>query len=243
MEYTFAIIDANASSNLQLQMQLQEHGDFYFAGSATNAGDGLNLILKFLPDVVIINLSDHAHECLQMVTELHQYLQSIPIFIGVSKTKNLAYDAIKKGFFDYWLLPHNEFEIRKTLLKLRKQVPKETVPTTLCLKTYSDYHYIDTREILYLRADNNATDFFMRDGDKISALKTLKSFELTLPKNFIRIHQSYILNSRYVSRINYGKSTCTLKNTADHLPFSKTYKERIDELKQLLSKNAIKTSN
>lgn len=241
MDYTFAIIDSDATSNLQLQTHLQDYGDFRCSGTAKDADEGLNHILKFLPDVVLVNLNDLAVSYFRMASELHQYLQNLPILIGFSTTRNYAYDAIKCGFFDYWLLPHNEYEIRKTILRLRKQMPKESVPATICLKSYRDYHYLSTDEILYLKADNNATDFFMKDGSVISAFKTLKSFEAQLPESFVRIHQSYILNSRFVSRINYGKSTCTLKIDESQLPFSKSYKEKVDALKQLLSKSSIQT--
>ena len=243
MDYSYAIIDTNASSNLQLQLQLQEYGDFFHTGTALEADEGLNLILKTLPDLVIVNFSQNASLLFQMVMQLHQYVDKLPLFIAVSSTKEYAYDALKGGFFDYWLLPHNEFEIRKTIFKLRKQLPKEQVPSTLCLKTYNDYHYLDTKDILYLKADNNSTDFIMRDGKIISAYKTLKTFEKTLPKNFIRIHQSYILNTKYVSRINYGKNTCSLRNSDYQLPFSKSYRDKIDELKSLLSINAINALN
>lgn len=147
-------------------------------------------------------------------------------------------------FFDYWILPHNEFDIRKTMLRLRKLHPKQETPSTICLKSYKDYRYLDTKNILYLKSDNNTTDFFMKDGSVISAFKTLKSFEDKLPKDFIRVHQSYILNSRYVSRINYGKSICSLNyGREEELPFSKTYKDKIDSLKEMLSKTATKALN
>ena len=32
MEHSYAIIDTNAASNLQLQLQLQEYNDFYHVG-------------------------------------------------------------------------------------------------------------------------------------------------------------------------------------------------------------------
>ncbi|MET1259635.1 LytTR family transcriptional regulator DNA-binding domain-containing protein [Flagellimonas sp. DF-77] len=239
MDYTYAIIDENAANGLHFQVQLQEFGEFSCAGIVGSPDEGLNFILKALPDLVIVNLGEQAGNYLRMVVELHQYLQKIPLLIAVSRTKNYAYEAIKHGFYDYWLLPSNEFDIRKTVLKLRKQSGAQMAPTTLCLKTYRDFHYIDTRDILYLKADNNATDFVMRHGDTISAFKTLKSFESVLPKNFIRIHQSYILNTDHVSRINYGKSTCTLKYQETHLPFSKNYRDRVDQLKFSLSKNSI----
>ncbi|AWX46341.1 hypothetical protein HME9304_03374 [Flagellimonas maritima] len=245
MEYTYTIIDSNASSKLQLQLYLQEYGDFVCMGTGQNSQEGLNTVLKFTPDVVLINLNDdEGMSYFHMVTELNQYLKSLPIIIGFSTSKKYAYNAIKSGFFDYWILPHNEFDIRKTILRLKKKYPKQNMPSTICLKSYNDYRYLDTNEILYLKSDNNTTDFFMRDGSTVSAFKTLKSFEERLPKSFIRIHQSYILNSRYVSRINYGKSICTLRNEIkEEIPFSKTYKSKIDYLKQMLSKTAIQSPN
>jgi len=244
MDYTYAIIDSSAASKLQLQLYLQEYDDFTCAGVATNSSEGLNTILKFTPDMVLINLGEDGMDYFQMVTELNQFMPSLPIIIGYSKTKKYAYNAIKSGFFDYWILPHNEFDVRKTIMRLRKLHPKHYLPSTICLKSYNDYRYLDTKDILYLKSDNNTTDFYMRDGNVISAFKTLKSFEDRLPKGFIRIHQSYILNSRYVSRINYGKSICTLNHDREEeLPFSRTYKDKIDALKEMLSKTAVKAVN
>lgn len=243
MEYNYLIIDSDAATNLQLQHLMEDFEEFYCAGVASDTTDGINSILKFSPDVVFINLNDKAGKYFQMVAELYQYIQDIPIIIGISKSKQFAYEAIKNNFFDYWLLPFNEFDMRKTLLKLKKVMPNENASQTLCLKSYKDFQYLETDNILYLKADNNATDFIMKDGTTVSAFKTLKTFEEKLPKNFVRIHQSYIININYVSRINFGKSVCALKNGREQLPFSKTYRENVDGLKKILSKNTISTLN
>nr|WP_262897541.1 LytTR family DNA-binding domain-containing protein [Mariniflexile gromovii] len=97
-------------------------------------------------------------------------------------------------------------------------------------------------EILYLKADNNTTDFYMSDGTKISAYKTLKVFEDLLPKTFLRIHKSYIINRNCISRIHYGKSMCILNN--EHkIPFTKTFIENIDLINSALSHNTLITLN
>lgn len=243
MEYSYVIIDPDAVSNLQLSTFLEEYGDFSCSGLAKTPDDGLNQILKYSPDLVFINLDQKTQSLFQIVMEMHQYLMEIPMVIGISKTKKHAYEAIKNGFFDYWLLPFNEFDIRKSLLKLRKRVPKEKAPQTICLKSYNDFQYLNTTDILYLQADNNTTEFFMKDGSVINAFKTLKTFEDQLPKNFLRIHQSYIVNTDYVSRINFGKNICALKQGDKNLPFSKSYKEKMDELKKTLTKNSISSLN
>ena len=223
---------------------MDDYNDFELSNIVHNRQDGTNMILKYSPDIVFVNLAENTSDnYFNMADELHQYVNKMPIFVGYADTKQYAYDALKHGFFDYWLLPYSDFDVRKTVLKLRKQHPKENTPNTICLKTYRDFHYLDTREILYLQADNNATRFILADGDQVRAFKTLKSFENRLPKNFIRIHQSYILNSEYVSRINYGKCICALKNNPKEIPFSKSYRTRIEKLQILLSNNAIQHTN
>lgn len=243
LEYSYVIIDADAVSNLQLGTFLEEYGDFACSGLANGPDDGLNQILKYAPDLVFVNLDQKAPALFQMVLEMHQYLLEMPLVIGISKSKKHAYDAIKNGFFDYWLLPFNELDIRKSLLKLRKRMPKTHLPQTICLKSYNDFQYLNTKDILYLQADNNTTEFFMRDGTVINAFKTLKTFENQLPQNFIRIHQSYIVNTDFVSRINFGKNICALKEGEKNLPFSKSYKDRMDQLKKILSKNSVSSLN
>jgi DNA-binding LytR/AlgR family response regulator len=243
MEYTYLIIDSDATSNLQLRHFLEDYGDFQCVQHSTNSDEGLNAILKFSPDLVFVNLNEQAYEYFHMVSDLHQYVKDIPLIIGISQSKEYAYQAIKSNFFDYWLLPYNEFDIRKSLLKLKKLAPKEVEPHTICLQSYRDYQYVNTNDILYLQADNNTTEFVMADGSVINTYKTLKSFEQQLPKNFVRIHQSYILNTNYVARINYGKAICSLKGRKQPLPFSKSYKGNVDLLKKLLSKNSISTQN
>lgn len=243
MDYSYTIIDSDTVSILQLHAFLDEYGDFDCVSSSHNPGDGLNDILKFSPDIVFINLSDEPSTIFHMVMEIHQYVPQLPILIGIASNKDYAYDAIKNGFFDYWLKPYNEFDIRKSLLKLKKRVPKEKANQTICLQSYKDYHYLNTNDILYLKADNNTTEFFMKDGTVTNAYKTLKTFENSLPENFMRIHQSYIVNTNYVSRINFGKSICNLKMVNEHLPFSKSYRENMNNLKKILSKSTLSTLN
>ncbi len=243
MEFTYTIIDSDATSNLQLQHILEEYGYFKCVAQAKNSTEGLNTILKYSPDIAFVNLHDNAESAFRLAVDLHQFDNKVPILIALSKTKEYAYEAIKASFFDYWMLPFDEFDIRKSLLRLKKIMPKEDKPQTLCLKSYQDFQYLNTDDILYLQADNNTTEFIMKDGTVNNAFKTLKTFENQMPPNFLRIHQSYIVNVNYISGISYGKGYCSLKLRKLELPFSKSYRENINELKKLLTKNTISTLN
>ena len=109
-----------------------------------------------------------------------------------------------------------------------QQLPIAEQPLILCIKSYGDYRYIDARDICYLQADNNSTDIHLNNGEMITAFKTLKHFEGVLSHPFSRIHNSYIVNRNYISRIHTGNAVCYIKNTTSKLPFSKSYKENVD---------------
>lgn len=107
-------------------------------------------------------------------------------------------------------------------------VPIVEQPLILCIKSYGDYRYIDANDICYFQADNNSTDIHLNNGEMVTAFKTLKHFEGILSSPFTRIHNSYIVNRNYISRIHTGNAVCYIKNTTTKIPFSKSYKENID---------------
>lgn len=106
----------------------------------------------------------------------------------------------------------------------------EEKPLIICVKSYGDYRFIEAKDICYLQADNNSTDIHLYNGEMITAFKTLKHFESVLSSPFVRIHNSYIVNIDYVSRIHTGNAVCYIKNTTTKLPFSKSYKENVDSI-------------
>ncbi|WP_246021973.1 LytR/AlgR family response regulator transcription factor [Flavobacterium cellulosilyticum] len=109
-----------------------------------------------------------------------------------------------------------------------KQNPNIEQPLILCIKSYGDYRYIDAKDICYFQADNNSTDIHLNNGEMVTAFKTLKHFEGILSYPFVRIHNSYILNCNYISRIHTGNAVCYIKNSTTKLPFSKSYKSSVD---------------
>lgn len=196
-----------------------------------------NFIIKHSPKVVFLDLDcNWFSDSFIFIKELHSYISALPDFVAISKTKDYAYKAIKNNFADYITKPVVELEIRKSIICLNKS-QESTENKRICLKSYSDYHFIEPKDILYLKADNNTTDFYLISGKKVSAYKTLKHFENSLPTNFIRTHNSYIINSDLVRRINFGKSQISLEvdDAYKSFPFSKSYQKNVDSLKNILS--------
>lgn len=238
MDSYFIIANENQISD-QVKTVLKDYPAFQFIGCSDDYDWVMNTVLKEKPNLIFIDIDAFTNGPFGFVNELRQYVEVSPHFIAISATKYNAYKALKLDFIDYLLLPLSELEIRKAVLKFQKMHSCKK-KKTLCLKSYKDYQYLDTNEILFLKADNNTTEFHTKDNKIVHAYKTLKVFENKLPDNFLRIHKSYIVNIDYIIRINYGKQHCTIKYSMQHpIPFTKTYLNNIELIKESLTETLV----
>lgn len=269
MNYTYIILDDDPESVEKIKTITKEFSELNFIASANNYTDGLNLILKHTPDLIFLEIDpkDKSSELsLNLLNGLLMYLKEIPKIIITTKSKEFAFDCIQYKVTDYLLKPLSAIDFVKLIHKLNKLnvedevllvqnvKPKEKQDDEtnlntknrrsfiLCVKSYGDHRYIDSNEICYFQADNNSTDIHLKNGEMITAFKTLKHFETVLSNPFIRIHNSYIVNRNYISRIHTGNSLCYIKKTTIKLPFSKSYKANIDFIiSEFANENYIET--
>ena len=294
--FPYIIIDDNQESIRETKAMAARFPLLKFAGFASNYEDGLNLILEFRPEVVFLEIDPEDADSklsLGLINELYRYLKVLPKFIITTKDKELSFEAIRHGVFDYLIKPLEISEFRKCILRFERSisdsaeaplpelrigeprmviaddaqndeilepatseimlpivemapvevdrdkslvVQHEEKPLVICVKSYGDYRFINASDICYLQADNNSTDIHLNNGEMITAFKTLKHFETVLSSPFVRIHNSYIVNIDYVSRIHTGNAVCYIKNTTTKLPFSKSYKENVDAILTSITK-------
>lgn len=238
---SFFIIEKNEKLVQTLTHFMTRTSHYKYMGSSYCMEDAMNSILKHEVSLVFINVElefEPGVDSFYLVQELRSLMHQPPLFIAISDNTNKAYRALKQKFYDYLLYPFKEFDLRKLVVQLRhKQQP--LFEDTICLKSYKDYILIQPQEILYLKADNNTTEFILLDGQIIHAYKTLKFFEKRLPKQaFVRIHHSYIVNKSHLSRINFGKQICFINHNKLSLPFSKSYRNNLEALEELLDQKA-----
>ncbi|AXG73048.1 DNA-binding response regulator [Flavobacterium arcticum] len=232
MQYSYLIIDDNDNNVKEILSSFEGFPEYYCAGIATNKDEAINKILELEPQIVFIEVASKKRGSklsLSIISDLYQFLDILPYFVVLTSTPKYAFDAIKAGVSDYLLKPLSTMELRKTLLKFQKTNPV-IANNTICIRSYGDYQFISLHDIVYLKADNNTTDFYLQNGRKLTAYKTLKHYEANLPLFFFRIHNSYIVNSNYISRINTGKSLCYLNHSDVSISFSKTFKENVDAI-------------
>ncbi|RDI12328.1 LytR/AlgR family response regulator transcription factor [Flavobacterium sp. AG291] len=232
MQYSYLIVDDNKDNAKETLKKFEDFPEFYCVGVAENREDTINKILELQPQLVFLEIcpkNKKSNLSLGIISELYRYIDNVPYFIALTASPKYAFEAIQAGVFDYLLAPLNQFDLRKSLLKFQKTNPA-VANSTICIKSYGDYQFVSLHDIVYLKADNNTTDFHLQNGRKLTAYKTLKHYEANLPFYFFRIHNSYIVNSNFISRINTGKSLCYLNNSDLSISFSKTFKDNIDTI-------------
>jgi len=256
MNYSYIIIDDDPESVLKTKAIADSFSELNFIATADNYSDALNLILEHNPKLIFLEIdpaNKKSNLSLHLIDALYRYLNRIPKIIITTSKKDLAFEAIQYEVADYLIKPLKSIDFIKLTLKLKKShlddeivliqspnaeeniSPIKAAETTnkkknliLCIKSYGDHRYIDSKDICFFQADNNSTDIHLNNGEVITAFKTLKHFEAVLTNPFIRIHNSYIINRNYIARIHTGNSLCYIKNTTIKLPFSKSYKKNID---------------
>lgn len=235
MNYSFIIIKNDNDQSELVRQCLENFRHYSCLGVFTNNSTIIENLIKLKPQLVFIQFSSSAKSSdfsFEIVNELYQYLDVVPYFVALSDTPQYALEAIQSGFSDYLLTPLDWHRLGKCLFRFEKRVPKSS-RNSICIKSYSDYQFIDLQDVIYLKADNNSTDFKLKNGKTITAFKTLKHFEKNLPFYFLRIHKSHIVNIHYVSRVHFSKSKCYLDYN-EELPFSVSYRANIDYITQKL---------
>lgn len=230
------------TNNAQMALQAIQYGAFDYLPKPFTGNDLIKTILKF-------EKTGEARTTHPSLMQVRPYVES-PIAEPVSEpeliqemevvthesvdsdenqsaeiyTEESAEEPIDKAI-------ENDLTSEATGRVTSAEVPhKDEKPLIICVKSYGDYRFIEAKDICYLQADNNSTDIHLINGEMITAFKTLKHFENVLSIPFVRIHNSYIVNIDYVSRIHTGNSVCYIKNTTTKLPFSKSYKENVDAI-------------
>lgn len=242
MKYPYVIINNDSKTTDSIQIFLEDRTDYICMGVVDNEQEGLDLILERRPRIVFLEPEVLGMRCdktqYNLIHELSKYMARLPEFIVITNTQEYAIEGIRNRILDYMLKPVVKNQVIRSLMRFEKDFD-ETQEDILCFKSYGDYRFVDVDEVLYLKADNNTTDFVMSDGRKVEAFKTLKHFQHLLPNHFVRIHNSYIINTNYVSRIHFGKARCAIKNSKDMIPFSRSYKNNVEEIKDALANRSL----
>ena len=103
----------------------------------------------------------------------------------------------------------------------------------IAFPTSDGLKFIDLDQIVRCMASNNYTHIFLANKEKILISKSLKDVENILPhNNFCRIHNSHLVNLKYIRKLIKGDVSLLVMNDNTELEVSRRKK---DELVRILN--------
>jgi two-component system LytT family response regulator len=237
------IIDDEIAARRSLEkiIELYLSDSLKVEGSADNLKSGIQLINKFKPDVVFLDIEMP----IQNGLELFDYVEVNFDVVVISAYKDYAIEALRNGATDYLLKPVNIKELKTCIERIsenNKTQQTNTTPYTkseagkLLLPSTKGFIIFSFKEILAIEADRNYSVIHKTNGDSVQIQRNLRAIEEAIPDSiFFKAHRSSIINTQYVTEINREKCTVLLNNCVTQPISHNNIKILLEKLKEILN--------
>jgi len=181
----------------------------YKAGSKVEV---MEILKNHTMNAFFIDIQLEDYNGLELAKELRKLsdYQFVPmVFITAVPTRELeAFRQVHS--YDYILKPFTIAEVKKVFREiLLDYFNDSSVEETIILEYKSYNHTINTRDILYVEMFNRRIHVVTKDDNIEYNVMSLTKFHEKLPESFVRVHQSYIINKRYLE--SYSLSLFLIK--------------------------------
>lgn len=191
-----------------------------------NIIDAKQCIEDLKPDIIIsdINLKDDT------VFTLFKQYDPIPFkIIFITSYSKYAVEAFKFSALDFLEKPFSDDELIASVTNAISIIDQENYTTQiqtffhnfnpeqknkkLVLKNIEAVHIVSIEAIIYVKSDNNYSEFHIQDGRKIVISKPLKFYDDQLRSyTFFRTHQSFLVNLNFAKTFHKKDSVLELSN-------------------------------
>lgn len=175
-----------------------------------------------------IQLLDYNGLELAKALRLEKKYQFVPmVFITAVPTRELeAFRQVHS--YEYILKPFSRMEVLKVFKEILLDYFGEDTDDTYVTLEYKSYnHNLLVKDILFVEIINRRIHIETKDGTIEYIIMPLKKFHDKLPDHFIRIHQSFIINSKYVESYSLTRYRLRLKTYDNELPIGRSYVNEI----------------
>lgn len=165
--------------------------------------------------------------------------------IFITAYNEYAVKAFKVSAIDYLLKPIDPDDFIEAIEKAHQRLikdslearidlflhnisQKETPISKITLNTTESFHIVEIDQIVYCQADKNYTTFYLKNQAPIVVSKNLREYESILPTaQFIRSHQSYLVNLQHVIRYEKGDKNHLVTTNDWTVPIALRRKDKV----------------
>ena len=241
------IIDDEKLAREIIKKFLEDIDEIIIVGECSNGFEAIKIINEEKPDVVFLDIQ------MPKITgfEMLELIEKPPVIIFTTAYDQFALKAFEVNAADYLLKPFSKERFNESIEKafshIKNKSPQHDVIQNLIKENDSKPDFLERiiikdgskitimplENIKYIEAQDDYVMIYSTDG-KYLKQRTMKYFEDHLdPRNFIRIHRSFIVPVKRIKRIELAeKNSYQVKlDDATILPVSKS---GYDNLKDVL---------
>lgn len=229
--------EVNARKALEKLLGLVDQS-IKIVGTATHVQDAIDKIRALQPNIVFLDVQ------LEDGTGF-DVLKAFPSIgfkiIFTTAYSQYAINAFKFSAIDYLLKPIDPTELDGAINRAKELIINEKEHLELLevlkanlekkepkivLKTAEQRYIIQIKDIIHLKADGAYTKF-ITESMRLIVSKNIKYYQSLLDENFVRCHQSHLVNTKHVKSISGGFLNMS---NGDLVPISTRKRSAIIEL-------------
>jgi len=213
--------------------------------TAYNAAEGITAIQNLKPNLIFLDIQMPMASGFDLLSAFTTIEFEV---IFITAYDQYGIQAIKFSALDYLLKPINLDEFKVAIQRATEKIAArrqnqnienllayvksgQTVAPKIALPTLNETMYIKVNEIVRCEASGNYTTFCLERGETILVCRTLKEFaDLLVLHEFVRTHQSHLVNLNYVKSYLKEDGGTLLLNDQTKIPISRQNRDAVREL-------------
>ncbi|MFN8309884.1 MAG: LytTR family DNA-binding domain-containing protein [Chitinophagales bacterium] len=245
------IIDDEAKARRMLETLLTDYcEEVQIVATAADVPSGVIAVQQHRPDVLFLDVEMPGYTGFQLLDFFREVDFEI---VFTTAHSDYAVQAFRVSAIDFLLKPIQISELQSAVKRVREKLHHDKAARMEALKTNlmaqqvkrlvlsmaEGVVFVDTDELLYLQAEGAYTRFVLNDGRVYVVSKKIKEYEEALSADnfFFRIHRSYIINLKMVSKYVKSEGGFVILRGDIQLPLAR---ERKDDFVALMEQLALK---
>ncbi|UTW64226.1 response regulator transcription factor [bacterium SCSIO 12741] len=221
-EFKVLIVDDEAPARDMMELLIQNHfpeiGQVQKANGVEMAKEVLN---QFDPDLIFLDVEMGDQSGFELLDQIQAKSCQV---IFVTAHDQYAIRALRASAVDYLLKPVVLEDFKRAVNKALKHSvapTSEIIPadlkglmsqmnqkelTKIGVPDIHGLQMVEIDDIVRCKADDNYTYLYLKDGNRITASRSLSHYEKELKNHgFLRVHHRHLVNLNYIVRYQKGK--------------------------------------
>lgn len=240
------IVDDEGNARETLKMLLDQHtSNVQILGMADSAETAYQMINELQPELVFLDVEMPKGNGFDLLERFNKADFKV---IFTTAYGHYAIKAIKFSALDYLLKPIDIDELkmavqkaRDCIVEQRNENESESIKTLIenlnntnmrkiAIPDLDGITFVDIDDIIRCEADRNYTCIHLESGRKLLSSKVLKEYEkLFADYQFIRLHNSHIINLKHVRRYIKGEGGTVIMSDESSVDVSRRRKSEFLE--------------